>query len=105
MTRYTSGRAKEWDARKRMKAKGCYVIRSAGSKGLIDLVSLCSDHVVLAQVKYTKSGSWIDDNWRELERRKQAGEFPYARIVAIVYHRGTSEPNWLWGTGWAMFAS
>lgn len=100
MTRYAAGRRAEWAARDLLKARGCDVVRSAGSKGLVDLVALCDDHIVLAQVKRTKSGQWVDANWRELQRRAETKRYPYARIVAIVFTYGRKEPEWFWQPGW-----
>jgi len=44
MTRYEAGRRFEWKERDFWKNKGYYVIRSAGSKGLFDLVCLPDKH-------------------------------------------------------------
>ena len=99
MTQYAAGRRAEWKARDLLKSKGCDVTRSAGSKGLIDLVALCPRDVVLAQVKRTKNGAWADANWRELEARARANRYPYARVVAIVYTYGKKEPELYWVGG------
>lgn len=105
MTRYASGRRKEWAARKWLEARGYTVTRSAGSKGLWDLVGVrasAAPYVVLAQVKYTAAGArWKDDNWHALHAMKKERRLPAcAQIVAIVYTRGNTEPELFWGTGW-----
>lgn len=99
MTNYAAGRRAEWRARDWLRSKGCDVTRSAGSKGLIDLVGLCERDVVLAQVKRTKNGAWVDANWRELERRARANRYPYARVVAIVFTYGNASPEFYWVGG------
>lgn len=99
MTRYASGRRAEWRARDLFKNRGCDVVRSAGSKGLIDLVALCPADVVLIQVKYTKSGHWSDKNWEALMALAAANRFPYARVVAVVYEHGVKEPKFFWAGG------
>jgi Holliday junction resolvase-like predicted endonuclease len=99
VTNYAAGRRAEWKARDLLKAYGCDVTRSAGSKGLIDLVALCKHDIVLAQVKRTKNGGWVDANWRELEKRARANRYPYARVVAIVFTYGVKEPQFYWVGG------
>lgn len=98
MTRYASGRRKEWAARKMFEKNGYRVTRSAGSKGLVDLVAIDKDRVVLAQIKYTTKGGWVDANWKRLMEEYKMGLIPKcARIVAVVYTRGTSKPELFWG--------
>lgn len=43
MSRYAAGRRLEWKARKALEAQGYFVIRSAGSKGPVDLVAFHPD--------------------------------------------------------------
>jgi len=100
MTNYAAGRRAEWKARDYFKAQGCDVVRSAGSKGLADLVALCPRDVVLIQVKRTKNGQWVDANWRELAKRNKERRYPYARVVAMVYTYGNTNPEFFWGGGW-----
>ena len=48
---YITGWEAEQQARKTQTEKGYYVVRSAGSKGLIDLVALKENETLLVQVK------------------------------------------------------
>ena len=50
---YKSGRAYEYKARKILEREGFYVIRSAGSRGIIDLVAIKPNKIKLIQVKST----------------------------------------------------
>lgn len=78
------------------------MIRSAGSKGLVDLVawrergsgSEYAD-VVFAQVKYTRSKgeAWADANWRTLERARTPDG---VGVCAIVYRYGVTTPEVYW---------
>jgi Holliday junction resolvase-like predicted endonuclease len=99
VTRYASGRRAEWRARDWLRRRGYTVIRSAGSKGLVDLVAWreprsigSRQDVIFVQVKYTRSkgGAWIDDNWRVLARKRM----PIGvRVCAIVYRHGNTTPE------------
>lgn len=51
MKRYIKGRRKEYDRIKYLEAQGYYCIRSAGSKGLFDIVALNKNEIILEQVK------------------------------------------------------
>ena len=51
---YICGRNKEYLAKKQLEANGSYVTRSAGSKGIFDLVAITHERVTLIQVKTTK---------------------------------------------------
>jgi len=101
VTRYTSGRRAEWKARDYLRARGYYVIRSAGSKGLADLVAFKTGRpVLLVQVKYggkSRAGagaSWIDDNWRRLVDMDANHELPHGvRAMAFIYQRGSTKPT------------
>lgn len=101
MTNYAAGRRAEWRARDYLEARGYYVIRSAGSKGLIDLVAFKRSRPILViQVKYGKrthhgaAPSWADDNWRKLVDMDANGELPRnVRVAAFVYQRGTAKPS------------
>jgi len=53
---YSKGRRLEYKVKHRLEAKGWYVVRSAGSKGLIDLVAIKPKKVLLIQVKRRKPG-------------------------------------------------
>ena len=51
MSRYAAGRRLEYIARDEMQTRGYTVIRSAGSKGPVDLVGIGPRDVLLIQVK------------------------------------------------------
>lgn len=51
MNNYRKGRKLEYLARDALEARGYTVVRSAGSKGPIDLVATGTKHVLLIQVK------------------------------------------------------
>ena len=51
MSRYAKGRRLEWLARDALIAQGYTVIRSAGSKGPVDLVAIGPAEIRLIQVK------------------------------------------------------
>jgi Holliday junction resolvase-like predicted endonuclease len=91
MSRYTSGRAKEYQAIAELKRRGAsLVVRSAGSKGLADLVAVFGAVVWLVQVKYvTGARSWQDANWRKLQALKRPAS---AMVYAMVYRRGRVKP-------------
>jgi len=91
MNRYRAGRAKEYAAIRELKRRGAsLVVRSAGSKGLADLVAVFGAVVWLVQVKYvTGTRSWQDANWRKLQALKRPEE---VWVYAIVYRRGRAKP-------------
>ena len=91
MTRYRSGYAKERGARKRLERSARLVVRSAGSKGPVDLVAFYGILIYAVQVKFCKPGrAWRDANWKKLV----ALELPENVVkVAYVYRRGTTEPE------------
>jgi Holliday junction resolvase-like predicted endonuclease len=51
MSNYRKGRYLEHLARRDLEADGYAVVRSAGSKGAVDLVATCPRHILLIQVK------------------------------------------------------
>ena len=51
VSRYDGGAALERAAKKLLEGSGYYVVRSAGSKGVADMVALKPDEVVLVQCK------------------------------------------------------
>ena len=89
MTHYASGRAVEWKARDELTRAGYTVIRSAGSKGPVDLVAFDGKGVLLVQVKATRrkvvSMATVNDalmQMAELPRPKNA------RCQVWAYARG-----------------
>lgn len=67
--RYQAGRRAEWAVRDQYEALGYIVVRSAGSKGKIDIVALddVNGKTYIAQVKTTKDGGIAEAArlWRE----------------------------------------
>ena len=53
---YITGWQAEREARETLKKRGYYTVRSAGSKGLIDLVALKEDEILLVQCKVVPHG-------------------------------------------------
>ncbi|MEM1668908.1 MAG: restriction endonuclease [Thermofilaceae archaeon] len=60
MTNYQKGRNFEYLIRKKLESKGFLVIRSAGSKGLFDLVAIKENEVYLIQCKKNKNNFLYD---------------------------------------------
>lgn len=82
---YLSGRRCEHKVCTSMREAGAVVTRSAGSKGLWDVVAVFPGVVWLIQVKRTKSGYWKDANWRALcELELPEG----VRAMAMVFQQG-----------------
>ena len=63
MTRYTRGRAFEYRVRDDLRARGCLVVRAAGSKGKVDLLAVLPltdenpGEILLVQCKATGWGT------------------------------------------------
>ena len=53
---YCTGVRAEHRARDELKSQGYFIIRSAGSRGLVDIVAICADHIKLIQVKVISFG-------------------------------------------------
>ena len=53
---YITGVKAEYRARDELKSQGYYVMRSAGSHGLFDLIAISADYVKLIQVKVISFG-------------------------------------------------
>ena len=88
MTSYSKGRRLEYAARDRLIALGYYVIRSAGSKGLADLVALGPSDTILVQVK--KKGSEYDKEKLDKLRRLQVQEGVRKELWIRIPYRGWS---------------
>lgn len=91
--RYAAGRRKEWECRKLLARTARLVIRSAGSKGPVDLVAFYGITVMLVQVKFCAPGRrWKDANWEKLYKLAQT--LPeHVQAYAYVYRRGIREPE------------
>lgn len=62
--RYAQGRALEYKVRNALVKNGYYVIRSAGSKGAVDLLAMKFHEILMVQVK--KDGSLPTTEWNRL---------------------------------------
>ena len=86
MSRYTTGRRLEYRARDALRAQGYTVVRSAGSKGPIDLVAIGPAEgrrtVRLIQVKANRP--------RRTDRLK---------LAAVPAPRGVRREIWQWQAG------
>ena len=51
MTNYNKGRAFEYKVKQLLEERGFYVVRSAGSHGIVDLVAIGKEQVNLVQCK------------------------------------------------------
>lgn len=60
MTNYERGRSFEYYLKKKLEEEGFLVIRSAGSKGIFDLVAIKGDEVYLIQCKKNKKKNFYD---------------------------------------------
>lgn len=97
---YAAGRRKEWEAKKYYEKRGYDCTRAAGSKGLRDLVCCDRGGCKYVQVKYTRDGGWVDENWRKLMELKKSGALPpCVEIVAVVFTFGVAKPEIFHG-GW-----
>lgn len=77
MTNYTRGAAYEYEVKRELEQQGCFVVRSAGSHGPVDLVALTPDgKVVLIQCKTRKPTAAEVADLDGLQRR-----FPWALCV------------------------
>jgi len=100
VTRYAAGRRKEYDAVQRLRAAGWRAQRSAGSRGLWDVVAVKpGQRVRLIQCKYTALAPTflarpvpgvLDANARAL-LALEASDVP-CDVELWVYHRGTAQP-------------
>lgn len=86
MGSYSKGRQLEYDARDRLIALGYYVIRSAGSKGIIDLVALGPTDTILVQVK--KKGAEYDKKNLDKLRRLQVVEGTRKELWIRIPYKG-----------------
>lgn len=74
---YITGWEAEQEARKTLIENGYYVVRSAGSKGLIDLVALKENEILLVQVKVVPHNlkPKFDKECNILKRKKELKGF------------------------------
>jgi Archaeal holliday junction resolvase (hjc) len=94
MTRYESGRRKEWDAVKRLRARGFEAQRSAGSHGLWDVVAVKPHQgVKLLQIKYTAATYFPHDANTERFAVLALQQDVPVDCEVWVYRRGVAEPE------------
>lgn len=94
MTAYKRGYYYEDKIRKEFEKQGYYTIRSAGSKGLWDIVAMSSNFIVLIQSKKTGLPT--------PKERKLMAEFkcPATTIKQIWRFHGTGKKTiWTWAGG------
>lgn len=89
-TNYASGRRKEWETVKRLKAEGYKCVRSAGSHGLWDVCAVGYGQVRLIQIKYTQSGYVPPAETSEFKAWAVA---PMISKEIWVYTKGRAEPE------------
>lgn len=91
MANYHAGRRAEWRARDILKARGYHtVIRSAGSKGPIDLFGIAAHGIALVQVKH---GRGISSRERAELQELKAQLPPLCRLEVWRFTKGYSEPS------------
>lgn len=103
MSHYSDGRRDEYKARDDLQANGYSVIRSAGSKGAVDLIAVKPGEVLFVQVKRTTAPG--PSAWNALwELASWAGAIPvlattplrkpvgYQRLTAPKVKRGAAAP-------------
>jgi Holliday junction resolvase len=89
-TNYERGRALEYDARAKLTADGYFVIRSAGSKGVVDLCAIKLPQVLFVQCKRQKRG-FGSSEWNALyEAAAESG------ALAILAERDPGKPIRWW---------
>ncbi len=84
-TAYRKGRRAEYLLKKKLEDEGWFVVRSAGSRGVVDLVALKDDQVMLIQVQM---GSYISHQKRQ--QLKELTSHVRGKVVVAVY----------WGRQW-----
>lgn len=77
MTQYQRGVRFEYKVKQAYEARGCYVVRSAGSHGLFDLIAIDEHGVEGVQCKY---GADITDS-EFMQLREFARKHPHISVV------------------------
>lgn len=86
-THYASGRAFEYRVRDELRGDGYFVVRSAGSKGIVDIVAIRPGQILLVQCK--NSGVLPPQEWNELYRLGLTiGAMPIMARKAILRGEG-----------------
>ena len=76
MNRYAKGRRFEYRVKEWLEERGFYVVRSAGSKGIADLVALKDNQTFLVQCKAYKP-SVREINEYKMKRIRKKIRFPF----------------------------
>lgn len=84
MTQYSRGATYERKIKKEYEAMGYYVIRSAGSRGPVDLVAINRDHFVFIQCKLRKPTAKERENARLFADERNV-------IVTLIWPTGREE--------------
>lgn len=85
MSKYRNGRAFEYKVRDALKARGYFVLRSAGSKSPVDLAALSHTGILLVQCK--RSGKLGIAEWNRLyELAESVNAMP---LMAEAAYRGS----------------
>lgn len=84
-SKYTSGRNKEYQTKQVLEKEGYIVLRSAGSKGVFDIVAIGDTVVRLIQVKSTIKDVKFND---EIERLRSINTPACCTKELWVYYRG-----------------
>ncbi len=79
-TAYRKGRRAEYLLKKELEEAGWFVVRSAGSRGVVDLVALKDDQVLLIQVQM---GSYI--SYEKRQQLKELASRVKGKVVVAVY--------------------
>ena len=87
MTKYESGARVERKVRKILEDQGYYVVRSAGSKGAVDLVAWSDQDIRLIQVKATSNKKYTL-NKTESQALQQVPRPKNARVQLYVWLMG-----------------
>lgn len=88
MSNYTRGRRREWIVRNDLRRRGYAVIRSAGSKGVIDLLAYKHDDVIAVQVKSSPSAARAA--LRDMSALQQDAQLPRAWKCVATYVVGST---------------
>lgn len=91
MTNYTIGRRLEYLCRDELQAQGYTVIRSAGSKGAIDLCAIRGDAIILIQVK--KSARDVAEGVKALQAVSVPSNVT-RQVWQREYPKGTQRGGW-----------
>jgi Holliday junction resolvase len=87
VTKYTQGRQFEYDVRDDLISRYYYVMRSAGSKGILDLIAMGGGEVLALQLKVT------DPLLSPLHRQSLISTALLGGAVPLVAYKATDPDN------------